>query len=121
MIRTGVLLSIICFVAVPSENAWESLKDNSEEMQEDKMAVEASAAKRKIISYNKALMSEKEIQVEERRLKAECNCEVEHLKSAGAFILTFASAAEKMAKDLKLEGSIEAAADDEVMGIFHEL
>jgi len=117
MIKRGVILSMIFVLAVASKNAWEMKEDNAK----DRMAVEATAAKRKIISYNKSLMSEEEIQDEERRLKMECNCEVQHLKSAGAFILTFSSAEDKTAKDLKLDDSKEVAADDDVMEIFHEL
>ena len=117
MIKSGVILSMIFVWAAASQNAWEMKKDNTE----DQMMVEATAAKRKIISYNKSLMSEEEIQDEERRLKMDCNCEVQHLKSAGAFILTFDSAEDKMTKDLKLDDSKEVAADDDVMEIFHEL
>ena len=52
MIKSGVILSMIFVWAAASQNAWEMKKDNTE----DQMMVEATAAKRKIISYNKSLM-----------------------------------------------------------------
>jgi len=115
-----LLLSIAFFLAITSNEALEPIKDNSEGILRDNLDIESVETRRKIVSYNKALMSEEEINNEKRRLKEECNCEVDHLKSAGAFILTFKSSEEKNRMDLKLDNAKEAAADDQVMGIFNE-
>ena len=115
-----LLANITIFLATTSNDALEPIRDDSKATLEDDLAMESVETRRKIVSYNKALMSEEEINGEKRRLEEECNCEVDHLKSAGAFILTFKSSEEKNAMDLKLDTSKEAAADDQVMGIFNE-
>ena len=116
-----LLVNISIFLAITSNEALEPIKHDSEGIVQDDMNIESVETRRKIVSYNKALMSEDEINGEKRRLEEECNCEVNHLKSAGAFILTFQSAEEKDRMDLKLDNTKEAAADDQVMGIFNEL
>lgn len=116
-----LIISITLFLAVTPNEAFEAIKDDNNVMIEDDASVESIEAKRKIVSYNKALMSEEEISDEKHRLKVECDCEIEHLKSAGAFVLTFKTAEEKNTKDLKLDTTKEAAADDDVMGIYQEL
>ena len=116
-----LLAYITIFLATTSIEGLEPIKDDSKDMLHDDLATESVETRRKIVSYNKALMSEEEINDEKRRLEEECNCEVDHLKSAGAFILTFKSSEEKDRMDLKLDNTKEAAADDQVMGIFNEL
>ena len=119
-----MLVSVFAFVllvTVISGNDLEPIDGEINIISENDISVEDSAAKNKIISYNKALMSEEDIKIEERRLKDECDCNVQHLKSAGAFILTFKSSEEKRTKDLKLDGTRMASADDNVVGIFDEL
>ena len=116
-----LLVNISIFLAITSNEALEPIKHDSEGIVQDDMNIESVETRRKIVSYNKALMSEDEINGEKRRLEEECNCEVNHLKSAGAFILTFKSSEEKDRMDLKLDNTKEAAADDQVMGIFNEL
>ena len=119
-----MLVSVFAFVllvTVISGNNMEPIDGEINIISENDISVEDSAAKNKIISYNKALMSEEDIKIEERRLKEECDCEIQHLKSAGAFILKFKSSEEKRSKDLKLDDTREASADDDVVGIFHEL
>ena len=116
-----LLVNIIIFLAITSNEALEPIKHDSEGIVQDDLNIESVETRRKIVSYNKALMSEDEINGEKRRLEEECNCEVNHLKSAGAFILTFKSSEEKDRMDLKLDNTKEAAADDQVMGIFNEL
>ena len=116
-----LLVNITIFLAITSNEALEPIKHDSEGIVQDDLNIESVETRRKIVSYNKALMSEDEINGEKRRLEEECNCEVNHLKSAGAFILTFQSAEEKDRMDLKLDNTKEAAADDQVMGIFNEL
>jgi len=116
-----LLVNISIFLAITSNEALEPIKHDSEGIVQDDLNIESVETRRKIVSYNKALMSEDEINGEKRRLEEECNCEVNHLKSAGAFILTFQSAEEKDRMDLKLDNTKEAAADDQVMGIFNEL
>ena len=115
-----LLVYITIFLAITSNEALEPIKDDSKGALQDDMNIESVETRRKIVSYNKALMSEEEINDEKRRLEEECNCDVDHLKSAGAFILTFKSSEEKDRMDLKLDNTKEAAADDQVMGIFNE-
>ena len=43
------------------------------------------------------------------------------MKSAGAFIVKFKSSEEKRTKDLKLDDTMFASADDDVVEIVHEL
>ena len=116
-----LLVNISIFLAITSNEALEPMKHDSEGIVQDYLNIESVETRRKIVSYSKALMSEDEINGEKRRLEEECNCEVNHLKSAGAFILTFKSSEEKDRMDLKLDNTKEAAADDQVMGIFNEL
>ena len=115
-----LLVQITLFLAITSNDAIEPIKDDSKDTLQDNLAMESVETRRKIVSYNKALMSEEEINDEKRRLEEECNCEIDHLRSAGAFILTFKSSEEKNAMELKLDSSKEAASDDQMMGIFNE-
>ena len=115
-----LIVQITLFLAITSNDAIEPMKDDNKDTLQDDLAMESVETRRKIVSYNKALMSEEEINDEKRRLEEECNCMIDHLRSAGAFILTFKSSEEKNAMDLKLDSSKEAAADDQVMGIFNE-
>ena len=116
-----LMFALLLLVSVTLGNDLEPIEDDTNFVLEDDISAENSVAKTKIVSYNKALMSEEDIKLEERRLKEECDCEIQHLKSAGAFILKFKTSEEKRSKDLKLDDTREASADDDVVGIFHEL
>merc|ERR1712126_651399 len=115
-----LLAYVTIFLAITSNEALEQIKDDRESIFQDDLTIESVETRRKIVSYNKALMSEEEINDEKTRLEEECNCVIDHLRSAGAFILTFKSSEEKNAMELKLDSSKEAASDDQVMEIFNE-
>jgi subtilisin family serine protease len=63
-------------------------------------------------------MSVNDIEKEYKRLELDCECEVEHLKNVGAFILSYTSTTHSTAKSLKLDTNREIGVEDEVVTIF---
>ena len=74
-----------------------------------------------IISYRKSKLSANDINNEYVRLKNECKCDVKHLASVGAFILTHESKSHVSPESLTLIPSKEVGVDDQVVSIDDEL
>jgi len=75
---------------------------------------EEEAAKRTIITYDKANLSEKEIEDLMKEHEERCGCTVKHLKYAGAFILIYSSANHIKVEDLNLDPTKEVGGEDAV-------
>ena len=103
----GALLSSVC-----CRNAWVTSRSDSEEIRE-------KATKTTIVAYDKASMTEIEIENEIKRIENECNCNAKNLASVGALILSHANENHPMATDLSLDPTREIGADDEVLTIFN--
>ena len=68
------------------------------------------------MAYQKNEFSESEIQEEMTRIKDECQCNVQSLPNLGVFLLTYMSAAQKVASKMRFR-SKEVGADDMPIGI----
>ena len=102
------ILSVLYLIAgVYCDNLWTV---------DDRALAEAAedAAKHQIIVYNKAELSEKEVENLMKEHEEKCGCKVEHLKSAGAFILTYDTADHKHVEALNLDDSKEIGVEDSV-------
>ena len=78
------------------------------------------AARTTIISYRKSEMTLDEIAAEETRLRTECRCNVQHLSSVGAFILTYDSSDHLGLSNLNLAASKEVGIEDQIASILDD-
>ena len=78
------------------------------------------AARTTIVSYRKSEMTLDEITAEETRLRTECRCNVQHLSSVGAFILTFDSSDHLGLSNLNLAASKEVGIEDQIVSILDD-
>ena len=78
------------------------------------------AARTTIVSYRKSEMTLDEITAEETRLRTECRCNVQHLSSVGAFILTFDSSDHLGLSNLNLAASKEVGIEDQIASILDD-
>ena len=93
-------MSILCklalislFVATNCRNAWE-VESSSQDLQRDLEEKEAIRAKTSIIAYDKARMSEENINLEDTRIKTKCRdlscpCTTTKLAAIGVFLITW--------------------------------
>ena len=75
------------------------------------------AARTSIVSYNRESLPDERIKHLMTQLKKDCNCDVQHLPFAGAFILTYRSRSHTLAKDLNLKPFGLAGCEDGIVTI----
>ena len=83
--------------------------------------LEEDAAKNSVLTYDRAMVEAAGgLAALEQKIKDTCQCNVEHLASAGAFILHYPSSDHPAAESLMNIEGINGAADDHVVHIDEE-